>query len=248
MPSRSSAASAPSSSEELGIDPSPALVELERADPRPGPRPARRGGRGRAAARLPTRRAARHRAGRHRACRAAARRRPRARREDAAARDRRRPGVHPHLRGHRAPGGVAAPPGRRTDPRLVARTRRRLRGDAAPARRDAARPAAALAARGIARSSRWSSASAGRSRLAAATGSCMAGSRPTTCCTTAPGEPVLTDFWLGGPAAPAPEDDVRAFAALVGQALAGSDVSPEVAGVARVTGRDDGRGADRRRC
>ena len=45
------------------------------------------------------------------------------------------------------------------------------------------------------------------------------------------GEPVLTDFWLGGPAVPAPEDDVRAFAALVTQALAGSDISPEVAGV-----------------
>ena len=47
----------------------------------------------------------------------------------------------------------------------------------------------------------------------------------------ASGEPVLTDFWLGGPAAPAPEDDVRAFAALVGQALAGRDISPEVAGL-----------------
>ena len=45
------------------------------------------------------------------------------------------------------------------------------------------------------------------------------------------GEPVLTDFWLGGPAVPAPQDDVRAFAALVAQALAGSDISPEVAGV-----------------
>ncbi len=59
------------------------------------------------------------------------------------------------------------------------------------------------------------------------------------------GEPVLTDFWLGGPAVPAPQDDVRAFAALVTQTLAGSDISPEVAGVLRVTGRDDGRGADR---
>ena len=46
------------------------------------------------------------------------------------------------------PGRVAAPPGRRADPRLVARARRRVRGDAAPARRDAARPVAALAARG----------------------------------------------------------------------------------------------------
>ena len=45
----------------------------------------------------------------------------------------------------------------------------------------------------------------------------------------APGEPVLTDFWLGGPAAPAPEDDVRAFAALMGEALAGREVSPGLA-------------------
>ena len=42
----------------------------------------------------------------------------------------------------------------------------------------------------------------------------------------ASGEPVLTDFWLGGPEAPAPEDDVGAFAALFGEALAGRDVSP----------------------
>ena len=45
------------------------------------------------------------------------------------------------------------------------------------------------------------------------------------------GEPVLTDFWLGGPSAPALQDDVRAFTALVGQALGGSDTSAEVAGV-----------------
>ena len=45
----------------------------------------------------------------------------------------------------------------------------------------------------------------------------------------ASGEPVLTDFWLGGPDAPAPEDDVRAFAALVGEALAGREVSPGLA-------------------
>ena len=45
------------------------------------------------------------------------------------------------------------------------------------------------------------------------------------------GEPVLTDCWLGGPSAPAPQDDVRAFTALVGQALVGSDTSAEVAGV-----------------
>ncbi|MET0526582.1 MAG: BTAD domain-containing putative transcriptional regulator [Nocardioides sp.] len=51
------------------------------------------------------------------------------------------------------------------------------------------------------------------------------------------GEPVLTDFWLGGPSAPAPQDDVRAFTALVGQALVGSDTSPEVA---RVLGSPDG--------
>ena len=47
----------------------------------------------------------------------------------------------------------------------------------------------------------------------------------------ASGEPVLTDFWLGGPEAPAPEDDVRAFAALVGEALAGRDVSPDLTGL-----------------
>ena len=42
------------------------------------------------------------------------------------------------------------------------------------------------------------------------------------------GQPVLTDFWLGGPDAPSAEADVHAFAALVGQALAGSDLSPTV--------------------
>ena len=44
------------------------------------------------------------------------------------------------------------------------------------------------------------------------------------------GQPVLTDFWLGGPDAPTAEADVHAFAALVGQALAGSDALLEVAG------------------
>jgi WD40 repeat protein/DNA-binding SARP family transcriptional activator len=43
------------------------------------------------------------------------------------------------------------------------------------------------------------------------------------------GEPVLTDFWLGGPAVPSPEDDVRALAGLVDRALAGNDIAPEVA-------------------
>ncbi|HWM75711.1 MAG TPA: BTAD domain-containing putative transcriptional regulator, partial [Nocardioides sp.] len=43
------------------------------------------------------------------------------------------------------------------------------------------------------------------------------------------GEPVLSDFWLGGPEEPTPEEDVRAFAALVGEALAGRDVAPDLA-------------------
>ena len=42
------------------------------------------------------------------------------------------------------------------------------------------------------------------------------------------GQPVLTDFWLGGPDAPSAAADVHAFAALVRRALAGSDVSPTV--------------------
>jgi len=42
------------------------------------------------------------------------------------------------------------------------------------------------------------------------------------------GQPVLTDFWLGGPDAPTAEEDVHAFAALVGHALAGSDASSKV--------------------
>ena len=42
------------------------------------------------------------------------------------------------------------------------------------------------------------------------------------------GQPVLTDFWLGGPVAPTAEEDVHAFAALVGQARAGSEASSKV--------------------
>ena len=42
------------------------------------------------------------------------------------------------------------------------------------------------------------------------------------------GQPVLTDFWLGGQDAPTAGEDVHAFAALVGQALAGSDAFSEV--------------------
>lgn len=55
------------------------------------------------------------------------------------------------------------------------------------------------------------------------------------------GEPVLTDFWLGGPAVPSPEDDVRALAALAARALAGSDIGPEVA---RMLASPDGMTAE----
>jgi WD40 repeat protein/DNA-binding SARP family transcriptional activator len=43
------------------------------------------------------------------------------------------------------------------------------------------------------------------------------------------GQPVLTDFWLGGPDTPSLVDDVSAFAALVGRALSGSELPPELA-------------------
>ena len=170
MPSRSSAASATELAEELGIDPSPALVELEQrilaqdpellgapsgGEPLRGYRLGERLGTGRDG----TVRAAH-----------AARRRPRARGEDGAARARRRPGVHPELRGHRAPGRVAAPPGRRTHPRLVARARRRLRGDAPAARRHAAATGCSARRCLVARSSRWSSGVGGALSDAAALG------------------------------------------------------------------------------
>ena len=52
------------------------------------------------------------------------------------------------------------------------------------------------------------------------------------------GQPVLTDFWLGGPVAPTAAEDVHAFAALVGQALAGSDASSKVPGLVAPPRRD----------
>ncbi|HYO38719.1 MAG TPA: BTAD domain-containing putative transcriptional regulator [Nocardioidaceae bacterium] len=47
------------------------------------------------------------------------------------------------------------------------------------------------------------------------------------------GEPVLADFWLGWATAPSSRDDVCAFAALVGQALRGTDVPAELAALLR---------------
>ena len=211
----------------LGVDPSPALVRLERRmltqDPRLiGPRPARALRGYRLGDRLGS--------GRDGTVHAAS----------LSGVDRelaikvcgprwRTPRVHPRVRGHADPGRFAAPPAR-ADPRLVARARRRLRGHPPDARRDA-RDRLRRCPLAVVSSSPWSVASGARSGTRRPRPRARPAGRDNVFFEAA-GEPVLTDFWLAAAGAAA-ADDVARSRALVGAALAGRERTPGLAARSR---------------